>query len=375
MGLFLKLAQGSGKVADMLRIISVLVLCLALYGCMGPGPELQGEVRTRCEGDTLIVDYDVAFYDAGEATRMDSLFLTLSFSGTKRPFDTLIFSQENPKITDSSSVHKLRANDHDRVAGQLVYVDSHDSARECFFRMNVVDTNLQWTSTDTTDPFILYPSSTWGLTLSAGISSFDRSVLPSYVRGTESTFHGEIEAGVTGLWRRWRSHLYGGGLGFPSSDDYISLGYVGLDVSREFGVPFSRRLSPFVGGQYSHLEVVNHPGEYTLDGFGISAGFRVGGTFDDFCYSYNSHMGGYHQFEYRAYYMSSPRGRVGTGYSFYHGDEMRAFRMRFYFEMALGGYGSMFYYNRGNLLRDLLSWGFLAPIVVLGKVVDALHGS
>jgi hypothetical protein len=347
---------------------------------MGPGPELQGEINTDHTGDTLIVDYDVAFHDADEPVTMDSLFLTLSASDTIHLFDTLIFRQEHPSKGETIPDWRSLSADKIRIAGQLRYADSLDRARQGSFRMKITDTLLQRTHTRTTDPFILYPSPAWGFTFSGGLASFDKSVFPAHVAETEGTLEGEVEAGVTGLWREWKSHLYGGGMGFPpsddaSEDDYISLGYIALEVSREFRFFFNRRLSPFVGGQYSHLEVVDHPGRYTLEGFGLSGGCRIGGTFDDLLYSYNSHLGGYHQFEYRAYYMASPALRIGTGYCFYRGNSIRAFRMRFYFEAAFGGYGSMLYFNRGNLVRDLLSWGFLSPIVLLGTLLDTLPGN
>jgi len=366
------------EIEDLLRIIAILFACLLYYGCLPPGPELQGEVKIKKDNDTLTVDYDLIYFDAGLQIQIDSLFFRLPSSDTGGLSDSLIFTRDDPMTTEAMPGGEAWIDDRPRIAGQLRYVNVDDDVQKYSFRINETRITQQRLDTVITRPFYIHPPASWGVTLSVGMASFDRSVLPSEVRTIEGSIEAEAEGGLVGLWRAWRGHLYFGLIGSaPHSDnedqdDSRSFTYLGLDIRRKFNIPLNLYWSPFIGGQSSLFEVVDYPQEYRLDNSGVSAGFQIGGKFDEFSYSYNSHLDGYHQFEYRAYLIASPSGRMGTIYSVSHGDMIRMYRMRFYIEGIFGDCRPMIYHYDCNIIHDILAGGFLTPIALLGAALDAL---
>jgi len=361
----------------MLRSTIVIFAFLILYGCQ-PAPELEGEVKIKDQNDTLVVDYDLVYADHGLPVQLDSLFFRVPASDTGGMSDSMMFCRDSSNDLKAARDKVMWIDNRPRLSGQLRYPNYREKEEYYSFRMHESYTHSKMTRTSVSKPFRFQPFSstpTWGITFSAGIVSYDRSVWPSNVRGVKDGVDVESEGGMVGRWQKWRGHFFFAIMGsVPHSDtavdkdDSKSFAYFGLDIRREFNLPMNLRLSPFMGGEYSVFEIVYYPEIYKLENTGLLAGLQIGGKFDELSYSYHFNLDGYHQFDYKAYFLASPVGRMGTIYSFCHGDKVRMFRMRFYLEGIFDRHQPLKYYNDCNIIHNILAAGFLAPFEIIGAL-------
>ena len=356
------------------QLIILAILAVALNGCPPPPPTLTGEVKPRRTADTVTIDYD--FKLDGHYWNLDSVFLALPDLDTTLNNDSVIFSPEG----DLTSIYPNRYQEGTErkyeLRGSMNFlVDDTVAIKEYkvwmahYHRRGIYG----WRFRSDHLP-------AQGMFGSAGFAFFDKAVFPGSVRGATGTVSSDFELGYIVDNERLTARFFTGGQ-FSDTDnddethdkrtlwDAATIGLMYHQGKRNHLMP-----SPFVNFQYSRLRILDDPEEYRSNDLGIEAGVMVERKFQRLAYSYNTNHGGYHRIDFLAAFKAGPRAKMGTVYSFYHGDELKMFRMRLYFEIVIvdDGYDSMFYRDKQSFLQKSLAYGPFAPFFWLLELEDLL---
>ncbi len=209
-----------------------------------------------------------------------------------------------------------------------------------------------------------------------GLAFFDRSTFPESVRNVTGTLSWDIEFGYMAEYGPWMGKIYTGGMFSDAKNDEdtrdkrrltdnIVAGLQCRTGERDRWYP-----APFVDVKYSKFRILDDPVEYHKNGFGVGAGVMLEGRFERLSYSYNTNVGGYHRIDFLAALGAGPRSKAGTMYSFYYGDDLRLFRIRYYFEVTTRGYHEMEYNDDRSFIQKSLAAGIFAPVYWLVKILD-----
>ncbi len=354
--------------------LSLTLFCLIsvkLNGCLPPSPEIRGEVKAQQINDTLLINYDVVPIPHNH--KIDSIFFLLPELDTAKNNDSIIYSTTR----DISVVHKNRSvsllNHEPKLNGRLKYILPQNSNANIYaFRM--VASKGFWAYRLYKDgsiydkyDFKLPPS--WGMVFGIGLAFPDHSTFPKYAQPAIGDIAMDLELGAL---------AYKGNFTGKASLDgqLIDSGFV--SYTRSLGLFFypggRNKLWPsvFLDIKYSKIKSEENNLLYKSSGFGHKIGVSFESKFQRLAYSYNTNLGGYHQADLLLSFASRERGKIGTMYSFCHGEKLRMFRMRLYIEGATSREKSPMFYRRDSFIQNILAAGPLAPFYVLRKIIKTV---
>jgi hypothetical protein len=362
---------------------------IGLIGCPPPRPSFKGEMEARRNQDTLTIDYDVVFNPT--YCEFDSITFKLLDSVEYIPGrivpDSLKYDDSLLYPINSGEhiqyPHRLNAKygrqNHDRLSGRMIYnLKSGDNPVSCLF--NVFDDRRGAFGHDPGDEIVfiraypLGPKPTFGIILGLGVASFDRSVFSREVRSTPHTVGLDFEIGVVrydgDFAVRLSSAISGWGDSTKTSRYYDHTefyDFVNLGLTYNPGLKRFFNLSPVIQAKYSKLNVDFKGKHYWMEEFAPAIGIQIENKFNRLIYTYNNHFEGYHRIDYLTCIRSSPRGKFGTMYSFYHGPNLKMIRIRFYRDGVFDE--EMDYFSDNNPVREILSTGLLVPFYAIGGII------